>query len=120
LRQLELGDDSARALGVRPETTRLLTVVVGVGLSAVATACAGPIAFVALASPQLARRLTRVPGPNVVASALMGGLVLATSDFVAQRAFGGSVQLPVGVMTGVVGGVYLAWLLGREWRRGRG
>jgi iron complex transport system permease protein len=119
LRVLEFGDDTARGLGVDAERTRLAAVVVGVGLTAVATACAGPIGFVALAAPQVARRLTKVPGPNVLPSALTGALLLATSDLAAQRVFGGT-ELPVGVATGVVGGLYLAWLLAREWRRGRG
>lgn len=119
LRMLELGDDTARALGVRAERARAASVVVGVGLSAVATACAGPIVFVALAAPQIARRLTKLPGPNIVASALTGALLLTASDLAAQRAFAPT-QLPVGVATGVVGGLYLAWLLSREWRQGRG
>ncbi|WP_308442696.1 FecCD family ABC transporter permease [Rugosimonospora africana] len=119
LRMLELGDDTARALGVRAERTRLASVVVGVGLTAIATASAGPIAFVALAAPQIARRLTAVPGPNVLPSALVGALVLSASDLAAQRAFAPT-QLPVGVATGVIGGVYLVWLLARQWRRGHG
>jgi iron complex transport system permease protein len=119
LRMLELGDDTAKALGIHVERTRLASVVVGVGLSAVATACAGPIGFIALSAPQIARRLTKLPGPNVVPSALTGALLLIASDLAAQRAFDPT-QLPVGVATGVVGGVYLAWLLAREWSRGRG
>jgi len=119
LRMLELGDDTARALGLHAERTRLASVVVGVGLTAVATACAGPIGFVALCAPQVARRLTKVPGPNVVPAALTGALLLSASDLAAQRVFDPT-QLPVGVATGVVGGLYLAWLLSREWRRGRG
>lgn len=119
LRMLELGDDAARALGVRPERTRLIAVVVGVGMSAAATAAAGPIGFVALAAPQIARRLTRVPGPNVAASALTGALLLCLSDLAAQRLFG-SFALPVGVMTAAVGGIYLAGLLSTQWRKGRG
>ncbi|MBB5874151.1 iron complex transport system permease protein [Allocatelliglobosispora scoriae] len=118
LRMLELGDDTARALGIAAERTRLASVVVGVGLTAIATACTGPIAFVALAAPQVARRLTKVPGPNIVVSALTGALVLVVSDFAAQRLLG-STQLPVGVMTAAVGGVYLAWLLAAQWRKGR-
>ena len=66
LRQLELGDDTARALGTDAERIRLGSVVVGVGLTAVATASAGPIGFIALSAPQVAKRLTNVPGPNVV------------------------------------------------------
>jgi iron complex transport system permease protein len=118
LRMLELGDDVGRALGVRAERTRLIAVIVGVGLAAVATAATGPIAFVALTAPQLVRRLTNASGPNIVASAFMGAALLATCDVVAQRVFAPR-QLPVGVATGAVGGLYLAWLLRREWKRGR-
>ena len=57
----------------------------GVGLTAVATAAAGPIAFVALAAPQIARRLTRAAGPGLVSAALMGALLLVVSDLAAQR-----------------------------------
>jgi iron complex transport system permease protein len=119
LRMIELGDDTARALGIDPERRRLAGVVVGVGLTAVATASAGPIAFIALSAPHVARRLTGVPGPNVLAAALTGALLLSAGDLASQRLFG-DVELPVGVVTGAVGGIYLGWLLAREWRRGRG
>ncbi|RIJ71250.1 hypothetical protein D1871_14590 [Nakamurella silvestris] len=119
LRFLELGDDTAGALGLKAERTRLLAVLVGVGLTALATASAGPIGFIALSAPQVARRLTGVPGPNVVPSALTGAVLLAAADLAAQRIFAPT-QLPVGVMTGAIGGVYLAWLLSREWRKRRG
>ncbi|WP_020574999.1 FecCD family ABC transporter permease [Actinopolymorpha alba] len=116
LRLLEMGDDAAKALGVSAERSRLALVVAAVAVTAVATASAGPVGFVALAAPQLARRLTRQPGVGLVTSALMGAFLLVTSDLAAQRLFAPT-QLPVGVMTGAVGGVYLAWLLAREWRR---
>jgi iron complex transport system permease protein len=112
---LEMGDDAARALGVPAERTRLALVLVAVGLTAVATASTGPIAFVALAAPQIARRLTRSATPSLVSAALMGALLLAASDLAAQRLL--SVDLPVGVMTGALGGVYLCWLLAAGWRR---
>jgi iron complex transport system permease protein len=114
LTMLELGDDAARALGVNAERSRLALVLVAVALTAVGTASTGPIWFVALAAPQLARRLTRAAAPGLVSAALMGALLLAASDLAAQRLL--SVDLPVGVMTGAVGGLYLAWLL----FRGRG
>lgn len=115
---LELGDDAAKGLGVRVERTRLLLILTAVGLAAVATAAAGPIAFVALSAPQLARRLTRSPGPGLLAAGLMGALLLEASDLAAQRLFGAT-QLPVGVVTGAAGGLYLAWLLSRDWRQAR-
>jgi iron complex transport system permease protein len=114
---MEMGDDTARALGVRVERARLAVLVAGVALTAVATASAGPILFVALAAPQIARRLTRASGPGVGAAALTGSVLLLASDIAAQRIFP-STPLPVGVMTGVVGGLYLIWLLSQEARKG--
>lgn len=113
---LDLGDDAAKALGIRAEPTRLALIVLGVSLTAVATAAAGPIAFVSLAAPQLARRLTRTPGVAFAPAAAMGALLLVASDFIAQRAFQPT-QLPVGVVTVSIGGLYLVWLLAREARR---
>jgi iron complex transport system permease protein len=118
LRITEMGDDAARALGVRVERVRLVTVLAAVLLTAAATAAAGPIAFVALTAPQLARRLTRTPGVSLIPSALMGAALLVLADLAAQRAFGAG-QVPVGVATGVLGGGYLLWLLIEERRAGR-
>ncbi|MFF4826829.1 FecCD family ABC transporter permease [Streptomyces sp. NPDC001312] len=129
LRMLEMGDDVSYALGVRVERVRLLLMGCAVLLVAAATAAAGPVSFVALTAPQLARRLTfprgldgaggaPTPGPNLVSSLCMGAALLVTADLAAQRAFGAD-QLPVGVVTGVLGGVYLLWLLVTERRAGR-
>ena len=112
---LEMGDDAARSLGVHAERSRLALVCVAVGLTAVATASTGPIAFVALAAPQIARRLTRSATPGLIPAALMGSLLLVASDLAAQRLL--SVDLPVGIMTGALGGVYLCWVLRSGWRR---
>ncbi|MFF7380059.1 FecCD family ABC transporter permease [Streptomyces massasporeus] len=118
LRMMEMGDDVSYALGVRVERVRLLLMVAAVLLTASATAAAGPVSFVALTAPQLARRLTRSPGPNLLPSLCMGATLLVVADWVSQRAFGAE-QLPVGVVTGVLGGVYLLWLLVSERRAGR-
>ena len=114
--QLELGDDAARALGVDAERNRLALLVIGVALTATVTATAGPIGFVALAAPQLARRLTGSPGVTMLPAAAMGALLLAAADYCAQRAFAPT-QLPVGVVTVSLGGLYFVWLLLREARR---
>lgn len=116
LRALELGDDAARALGVRADRTKIILVVLGVALVAMVTAVAGPIAFVALVAPQLARRLARSGSVALAPTAAMGALLLVTGDVVAQRLFA-PVQLPVGVVTVCLGGGYLIWLLIREARR---
>ncbi|WP_406009775.1 iron chelate uptake ABC transporter family permease subunit [Streptomyces sp. NBC_00637] len=118
LRMTEMGDDVSHALGVRVERVRLVVMVSAVLLTAAATAAAGPVSFVALTAPQLARRLTRSPGPNLVPSLCMGAALLVTADWASQRLFGDG-QLPVGVVTGVLGGVYLLWLLVTERRAGR-
>lgn len=107
---LEMGDDAARQLGVGAERTRLVMVMAAVGLTAIATAAAGPIAFIALAGPQLARRLTRAPEVPLVAGAAMGAVLLLSADLLSQRVpFG--VNLPIGLTTGLLGGLYLLWIL---------
>jgi iron-siderophore transport system permease protein len=107
---LQMGDDAAGALGVRPDRTRLVYLVLGVALVALASAAAGPIAFVALAAPQIARRLTATPGVGLVPSAAMGAVLLLISDVIAQRLLPSS-ELPVGAVTVSLGGMYLVYLL---------
>jgi len=114
---MEMGDATAKGLGVDSERTRLALIAISVGLAAVATAAAGPVSFLALAAPQLARRLTRSSGVGLVPAALMGALLLTAGDLAVQRLFSPA-QLPVGIATGAIGGLYLIWLLGYEWRRG--
>ena len=104
----------ARPLSVMITGDELM--IVGVALTAISVAVAGPIAFVALAAPQLARRISRASGIGMGNAALMGAALVAVSDIIAQRIFAPT-QLPVGVVTGLLGGVYLVWLLGRQWRK---
>ncbi|ATY94485.1 FecCD family ABC transporter permease [Streptomyces cavourensis] len=119
LRRLELGDETATTMGVPVERTTLLLVVLGVAATAAVTAAAGPIAFVALAAPQIARRLTgRGTSVDLAGSALVGALLLLGADIAAQHAVPG-VVLPTGAVTVCVGGAYLLVLLVRESRRGR-
>ncbi|WP_183086112.1 FecCD family ABC transporter permease [Mycetocola tolaasinivorans] len=115
LRILELGDDAGAQLGVAVERTRLAAIVVGVGLSALVTSFAGPIAFVALSAPQIARRLAGAPGIAFLPSALTGGVLLLAADVIAQHALPSPV--PVGLVTVVIGGGYFVWLLIAEGRR---
>lgn len=117
LRQLELGDDAAKATGICTEPTRLALIALGVALTATVTAAAGPISFIALAAPQIARRLARSPGVALAPAAFTGAFLLAAADHIAQNLLPRA--LPVGVVTVVVGGSYLVWLIIREVRRGR-
>ncbi|MBC7725331.1 MAG: iron chelate uptake ABC transporter family permease subunit [Burkholderiaceae bacterium] len=114
---IEMGDEAADALGANARGTRTWSILVAVGLSTAAVSVAGPIAFVALASPQVAKRLARSPGANIALSAVMGAVMLTLADLAVQQApFG--VQLPVGILTAVIGGLYLGYLLVREWKKG--
>ncbi len=110
MRMLEMGDDAGRAVGVRAETVRVVMLLMGILLVALVTASAGPIAFVALAAPQLAMRLTGTPGVRIIPAAVFGALLLVTSDLIARTVIAPA-ELPVGVVTLCLGGAYLVWLL---------
>ncbi|WP_416413242.1 iron-enterobactin ABC transporter permease [Pantoea sp. App145] len=112
MRLLEMGDDTACALGVPVERSRLWLMLLGVVLTAASTALVGPISFIALLAPQIARRL----GGGMPLTALCGALLLIAADFAAQHLFL-PYQLPVGVITVSLGGLYLIALLVREARR---
>lgn len=116
MRLLEMGDDSACALGVPVERTRMLLMLVGVILTAAATALVGPISFVALVAPQIARRLGGSLTLLLPMCGLCGALLLLAADMAAQQLFQ-PYQLPVGVITVSLGGLYLIALLVRESRR---
>ncbi|MFN0184842.1 MAG: FecCD family ABC transporter permease [Aquabacterium sp.] len=108
---LTLGEDSAVSLGLDLGRTRLALVLMlslGTGL---AVAQAGLVAFVGLVAPHLVRRAA--PGPHgwlLAASAAMGAALLLGADVIA-RALIAPEELPVGVVTAVLGGLYLVWLL---------
>jgi iron complex transport system permease protein len=84
-------------------------------LTGTATAVAGPIGFIALAAPQLARRALGTSGIPIVGSALTGATVLVVADVIAQRALS-PLQIPVGLVTAAVGGAYLFWIVARSRR----
>ncbi|GAA3904379.1 iron-enterobactin ABC transporter permease [Gibbsiella dentisursi] len=115
MRLLEMGDDTACALGVPVERSRMLLLLIGVLLTAAATAVAGPISFIALVAPQIARRLCN-NRCVLLLTTLSGALLLLAADVTAQRLFT-PYQLPVGVLTVSLGGIYLIWLLIRESRK---
>lgn len=114
---LELGDDAASALGVRVERSRLGLLALSVVLVALATAAAGPLSFVALIAGPIAVRLVG-NAASLPAAALVGAIIVLTSDLVAQHLL--PVALPTGVVTGAVGAPYLIWLLATVNREGRG
>lgn len=112
LRALELGDDIANLLGAGAERSRAAIVLAGVVLAGGATSVAGPVAFVAFVSAPIARQLSS-SSTALVASALVGAVLVTTADLAGRVAFGPN-ELPVGVLTGVLGAPYLLWLLTRS------
>ncbi|MEW1718251.1 iron chelate uptake ABC transporter family permease subunit [Streptomyces sp. NPDC093109] len=116
LSTMQLGDDTASALGVRVEHTRITVIVAAVGLIAFATAAAGPIAFVAFLSGPIAARLAGAGGSLLVPAGLVGSLLVLVADFTGQFALG--TRYPVGVVTGVLGAPYLVYLIVRTHRAG--
>ncbi|AMG93762.1 iron-enterobactin ABC transporter permease [Citrobacter amalonaticus] len=116
MRLLEMGDDSACALGVSVERSRLAMMLVAVVLTAAATALAGPISFIALVAPHIARRLSGTARWGLTQAALCGALLLLAADLCAQQLFM-PYQLPVGVVTVSIGGIYLIALLIQESRK---
>ncbi|MFI7116469.1 FecCD family ABC transporter permease [Amycolatopsis sp. NPDC049868] len=113
LRMLEMGDDTATGIGVDVHRVRLTLILAAVALAAAATAATGPLPFIALAAPQLARRMTRLPGPNLAASAFVGAALVVAADYLGQRLLESSL-LPAGVVAAALGGAYLLWLLLRR------
>lgn len=113
LRVLQLGDDTAAALGLSVERDRVLLLAVGAGLAAIAVAVVGPLGFVALLVPHMARLLGGpLTGGVLVLSALLGGAMLLASDLLAQRLFAPT-SLPAGIITAAIGGPYFLLLLYR-------
>lgn len=114
---LALSDDSARSLGLDATRARAVAIVLGVGLVAVATALAGPVAFVALVAAPIARALVGHGQAALAASALVGAAIVLVADLVAQHALAG-VAVPVGIVTGLIGAPYLLWLIARGNKKG--
>ncbi|WP_225882011.1 Fe(3+)-hydroxamate ABC transporter permease FhuB [Streptomyces aureocirculatus] len=111
---LRFDDDTAASLGAGPARTRAVCLLLAVALAGLAVGVCGPVGFVALASPVIASRLAgplRVP---LIGSMLTGALLVVVADTLGRIAFSGS-ELPVGVVTTVLGGPFLLWvLLGRS------
>ncbi|MET0414521.1 MAG: iron ABC transporter permease, partial [Actinoplanes sp.] len=118
---LGLGDDPARVLGVDVRRTRVLTVTVAVLLSAIAVTVAGPIGFVGLAAPVIARLVARrVSGLSNHAlllpfAGLAGALIVVTADVLLRLAVPADrvISIPTGIVTTLFGAILLVWLARR-------
>ncbi|ASW55473.1 iron chelate uptake ABC transporter family permease subunit [Plantactinospora sp. KBS50] len=116
LRAMQFDDDVVRSLGVRLQAARLAVVLTAVALAAAAVAAAGPIEFVAFVVPQIALRLCGGSRPPLVVSAILGALLVTAADLAARVALPQR-ELPVGLITAMIGTPYLLWLLVRANRR---
>ncbi|QCB29115.1 FecCD family ABC transporter permease [Corynebacterium endometrii] len=116
LKLLRLGDETAAALGVNVSRSRAVLIIGAVTLISVATAAAGPIAFVAFMSGPIAARLLRGGMFPPLVAAIVGALLTVGADFVGQNLLGA--RYPVGVVTGVLGAPFLIYLLIRSQRQG--
>ncbi|MBA8814251.1 FecCD family ABC transporter permease [Frigoribacterium faeni] len=108
----QLGDDLSTGLGVAVQRHRLAVLVCAVLLTAGAVSAAGPLEFVAFVAPQVARRLTGTGRPPLVGSAVIGGLIVVGADLVTRTLLPG--EVPVGILTAIIGAPYLIWLLIRH------
>jgi iron complex transport system permease protein len=108
----QLGDEFSRSLGVALQRHRLVVIAAAVVLTSMAVSAAGPVEFVAFVAPQLARRLAGTARPPLLASALGGAVLVLVADVVARVAMPG--ELPVGILTAIIGAPYLIWLLTRH------
>ena len=111
---LTLGEATARSLGLPLVPARAALVAVLALATGTAVAQAGLIAFVGLAAPHLVRSMVKVThGRLICLSALVGGLLLMAADVLARWLIAPQ-ELPVGVLTAVLGGSYLLWLMHRR------
>ncbi|GAB3163077.1 iron chelate uptake ABC transporter family permease subunit [Myceligenerans halotolerans] len=115
LSALKLGEETARALGVRVQLSQAVLLIASVLLAAMCVTAAGPIGFVAFVAPQLALRLADTAGPPMLASGATGAVLVVGGDYIARVLL--PVELPVGVITTAIGGPFLMYLIIRTNRR---
>lgn len=117
---LALGERNARHLGVDVERLRLVSIVLVALLTGAVVAFTGIIAFVGLVVPHLIRMII---GPAhrglILASAVGGGALLVVADLLTRTLVAGA-ELPIGMLTSLVGGPFFFWLLYRQRRRSGG
>ena len=117
---LSLGEATAQSLGLRLPQMRMALVAVLALATGTAVAQTGLIAFVGLAAPHLVRAVVKTThGKLMLLASLMGAVLLAAADILA-RWLTAPQELPVGVLTAVLGGGYLLWLMHRHTGRGAG
>lgn len=110
LNALRLSETVPTALGINTKRLRAASLVVAVLLTGLAVAVAGPVGMVALLGPEIARALCRHRGIPILASALAGALLMVLADLLGRLMLA-PLEIPVGIVTAVVGSPYLLWML---------
>lgn len=114
LNAMTVGDETAATLGIPVARFRLVVFVVGALITGVMVAFSGIIGFVGLMVPHIARMLVGGDYARVLpASALVGAIFLLWAD-IAARTVMAPEDMPIGIVTGLVGGIFFVWLLGRR------
>ncbi len=114
LNQLSVGDDAAAARGVNVQRTQRLAFVSASLATAGAVALAGPVGFIGIVVPHLVRLMVGVDHRLVLpASALFGGSFLVACDNIARTVMA-PIEIPVGIVTALIGGPFFLWLLVRK------
>jgi len=114
LNAMTVGDETASTLGIQVARFRLAVFVAGALITGVMVAFSGIIGFVGLMVPHVARLLVGGDYRRVLpASALIGAIFLLWAD-IAARTVMAPEDMPIGIITGLVGGVFFVWLLGRK------
>ena len=112
---LRFKDAIASGLGTAVKARRLQVLLLSVVLTALAVAVAGPVGLVALIGPEIARSLSSARHVPILAATLAGALVMVLADLAGRTLFA-PIEIPVGIVTAVVGGPWLLWILMRPQR----
>jgi len=110
---MRFSDNVARGLGVQITRVRGMTLALTVLLTGLAVAVVGPVGLIALAAPEMARYLTGHRGVPIIGAGLAGALLMVIADW-AGRTWFAPTEIPVGIITALVGGPYLLWILIRQ------
>lgn len=116
LDKLNLGLDIAKSHGISITRIRIITIFLALVATSISVYITGPVAFIALAAGPITRQILG-KGPAIFLSALMGGLLLISADLLARIAFA-PLELPVGLFTSILGGIFLIWMLIQQTNKG--
>nr|WP_235040066.1 iron ABC transporter permease [Halomonas profundi] len=112
---LRFSEATANGLGVNAKVRRIQILLLSVVLTALAVAVAGPVGMVGLIGPEIARALSTPRHVPVVAATLAGALVMVLADLMGRTLLT-PIELPVGIVTAIIGGPWLLWILMRPQR----